>query len=175
MAEIQVLAEQRSDISSQGESMIRNRIPTPMIVQAGGVNGDAIDWQLLTDGNMVWFSGVIVKGGARGRQAPKKTGTMASAGAKPEKKTSAKKGSTKKGTGLVLPTGKKGNWASDVDSAFGEEVDPFAPVQVAKVKALTRPKKLAAPVLPQVAPTKLVIPPARSAKGKGPRYDIPSR
>jgi hypothetical protein len=149
----EILAEQSSDVSLQG-TIIRNRVPTNITVAAGGEPGDAIEWQVLKQGNVTWISGVVAKGAAKGKTTPTRTAAPAKAASK---KSSAKK--------VTKPS--KGK-PTDLDSAFGEEENwaDDAPNLGVTPPTIQKPAKVAA------AP--VITAPARKGAGGG-RYQVPTR
>jgi hypothetical protein len=157
---VEVLAEQSSDVSLQGD-IIRCRVPSSILHTAGAEEphttpggkkkGDAIDWQTLTNGEDTWIVGTVNKGGMQGRQA---TATASKAPAKAASKKPAAKKSAVKAVKVS---------AGDLDSAFEDDWGDSAPV-----------KKLTAPRVtkPTAAKGATVVKPAST---KGGKYDVPTR
>jgi hypothetical protein len=165
MAKVEVLAEQSSDVSLQG-NIIRCRVPSAILHSAGAEEpktngkgqkiGDAVDWQTLSNGEEVWIIGTVNKGGMVGRQA---TATVAAPAKKATKSAPAKKGG---GNGVKAV---KVASPSDLDSAFDDDWGDSVPVvkKPSSVPSVTKPQTKAVTVRPV------------AAKTRGGKYDTPVR
>jgi hypothetical protein len=165
MSKTEVLAEQSSDVSLQGD-IIRCRVPSQILHTAGAEEprevkgkkvGDAVEWQTLSNGDQIWIVGTVNKGGMQGRQG--------SAVAKPQAAKPAKAAS--RGNGKVKAVSLKS--ADDLGSAFEDDWGDSAPVKPVKA-----PKVIVKPVVVAKKGTGAVVKPV-AASTKGGKYDVPVR
>lgn len=144
MSKQEILHEQNSDIGVQGDD-IRSRVPKPVVEAIGGERGDAVAWQAIRQGEMLYIVGTLVKGGAVGHR---NVVPPAAKPAAPKTKKAAKKGKSE---------------VEDLDQLFALPA-PAAPA---------KPKKPAKPSAPRVARGAAPPPPPRPVAPAAPRIAAP--
>lgn len=146
-----VLFEQSSDVGFQKDTL-RSRVPTQILQHAGAEDRDSVNWQAIEEGNTKWIVGMVVKGGAKGRQAPVRTAAPKKAAAKKPGKAATRP--TAAPSRPTRPTAAAGK--ATLEGAFDEPPTSVRPARAAggvkrpvarPTVAATRP----APVRPRPA------------------------